>query len=189
MTTGLKTRGERNIMRVLLIEDDELLGDGLRIGLAQPKYAFTVDWIKDGESAQHAILSEQFDCIVLDLGLPRLEGLKILVNARDAGKKVPVLILTARDTIEDRVKGLDLGADDYLTKPVDLDELAARIRALIRRSLGRTDPSIVAAMISCSTQLLMKSMKVINLLSCPGVNLFCCKNYWNILVKCYPGKF
>lgn len=127
-------------MRLLLVEDDELLGDGVKAGLNQ--YGYTVDWLKDGESAHHAVKSELFDLIVLDLGLPKLSGLGLLQNIRSEGVKTPVLILTARETIEDRVKGLDSGADDYLTKPFDLDELCARIRALIRRSTGRADSKI-----------------------------------------------
>ena len=127
-------------MRLILVEDDELLGDGVKTGLTQDGY--TVDWVKDGSSAQHAILSEHFDLIILDLGLPKLSGLDMLQRIRDAGVVTPVLILTARDTIDDRVKGLDSGADDYLTKPFDLGELNARIRALIRRASGRADSSI-----------------------------------------------
>ena len=127
-------------MRLILVEDDELLGDGVKTGLSQVGY--TVDWVKDGASARHAILSEHFDLVILDLGLPRLSGIELLQQIRDEGVAIPVLILTARDSVEDRVKGLDSGADDYLTKPFDLDELNARIRALIRRSSGRADSSI-----------------------------------------------
>jgi two-component system, OmpR family, response regulator QseB len=119
-------------MRILLVEDDELLGDGVRAGLVQP--GDTVEWIKDGLSAQQTLITEKFDIIILDLGLPRLGGLELLRWARSSGIKTPVLILTARETIEDRVKGLDSGADDYLTKPFDLGELCARVRALARRS-------------------------------------------------------
>lgn len=124
-------------MRILLVEDDELLGDGTRQGLTQ--FGYTVDWTRDGESAMHAIKSENFDLIVLDLGLPKLSGLELLQKIRKRGEDIPVLILTARDSIEDRIKGLDSGADDYLTKPFDLDELTARIRALLRRSTGRSE--------------------------------------------------
>lgn len=127
-------------MRLLLVEDDELLGDGVKTGLSQDGY--TVDWLKDGESAEAALKTETFDLIVLDLGLPKLSGLHLLQHIRHQGIATPVLILTARETIEDRVKGLDSGADDYLTKPFDLDELSARIRALIRRSSGRADVTI-----------------------------------------------
>lgn len=127
-------------MRIILVEDDELLGDTVKKGLSQA--GFTVDWVQDGRDAEHAILSEHFDCIVLDLGLPKKSGLEVLQKIRDESVTTPVLILTARDSVEDRVRGLDSGADDYLTKPFDLDEVGARIRALIRRSSGRADASI-----------------------------------------------
>lgn len=119
-------------MRILLVEDDELLGDGARAGLVHEGY--TVDWLKDGLSAEQALETENFDLVILDLGLPRLPGLDLLERIRTKNIAVPVLILTARETIEDRVKGLDSGADDYMTKPFDLDELSARVRALIRRA-------------------------------------------------------
>lgn len=125
-------------MRVLLVEDDELLGDGLRKGLNQAGY--TVDWLKDGVSANQALKTETFDIIVLDLGLPKLTGIQVLQQLRSRGLSTPVLILTARESIEDRIKGLDSGADDYLTKPVDLDELCARLRALHRRFVSRAEP-------------------------------------------------
>ena len=125
-------------MRILLVEDDPQLGDGLTVGLRQA--GFAVDWVKDGNSADHALQAESFDLVVLDLGLPRLSGMQVLTRARSRGQTVPVLILTARDATGDKVSGLDAGADDYLVKPVDLDELAARIRALTRRSAGRAAP-------------------------------------------------
>jgi two-component system OmpR family response regulator/two-component system response regulator QseB len=125
-------------MRILLVEDDPLLGDGLTIGLRQA--GFAVDWVKDGNSADHALQAETFDLVVLDLGLPRLSGMEVLNRARSRGQTMPVLILTARDATGDKVSGLDGGADDYLVKPVDLDELAARVRALTRRSAGRAAP-------------------------------------------------
>ncbi|MDF1796003.1 MAG: response regulator [Coxiellaceae bacterium] len=127
-------------MRVLLVEDDELLGDGICSGLKH--YGHTVDWVKDGKSAQDAITStqESFDIVVLDLGLPKMSGLDVLKNMRERNVPTPVVILTARETIDDRVKGLDAGADDYLTKPFDLDELCARMRALQRRSKSRAKP-------------------------------------------------
>ncbi len=128
-------------MRLLLVEDDELLGDGVRTGLIQNGY--TVDWFKDGLSASQAIRTEVFDIVVLDIGLPKLSGLAVLQQMREQGITIPVLILTARETIEDRVKGLDSGADDYLTKPFDLDELCARLRALQRRFLNRIDTIVV----------------------------------------------
>jgi two-component system response regulator QseB len=127
-------------MRLLLVEDDELLGDGLRIGLKQSGY--TVEWLKDGIAADQALQQEQFDLVVLDLGLPRQSGLEVLKNLRKSGNSVPVLILTARDAVEDRVEGLDCGGDDYLVKPFDLDELCARLRALQRRRSGRVEPQI-----------------------------------------------
>ncbi len=125
-------------MRILLVEDDPQLGDGLTIGLRQA--GFAVDWVKDGNSADRALQSETFDLVVLDLGLPRLSGMEVLSRARSRRQTLPVLILTARDATGDKVSGLDAGADDYLVKPVDLDELAARIRALTRRSVGRAAP-------------------------------------------------
>ncbi|QHD07029.1 response regulator [Pseudomonas sp. R76] len=122
-------------MRLLLIEDDVALGEGIHQALVREGY--TVDWLQDGSSALHALLSETFDVVVLDLGLPRMDGLEVLRRLRDSGASVPVLILTARDATEDRIAGLDAGADDYLIKPFDLAELKARLRALLRRSAGR----------------------------------------------------
>jgi len=131
-------------MRILLVEDDPLLGDGLTAGLRQA--GFAVDWVKDGVASDHALKSATFDLVVLDLGLPRLSGMEVLRRLRerpgDAGGHTPVLVLTARDATGDKVAGLDAGADDYLVKPVDLDELAARVRALTRRAVGRTMPQI-----------------------------------------------
>jgi two-component system response regulator QseB len=121
-------------MRILLVEDDLLLGDGISHGLKQESHI--VDWLKDGVTAEHAILDNQFDAIILDLGLPKRPGLEVLRNVRKKGILTPVIILTARDAIEDRIHGLDLGADDYLAKPFDLKELIARIRAIVRRSSG-----------------------------------------------------
>lgn len=123
-------------MRVLLVEDDALLGNGVQAGLQQVGY--TVDWVRDGVAAELALRNEDFDLAVLDLGLPRQDGLTVLRKLRASGKDTPVLILTARDTVADRVAGLDAGADDYLIKPFDLDELSARLRALSRRRAGRT---------------------------------------------------
>ncbi|MBI5780366.1 MAG: response regulator transcription factor [Rhodocyclales bacterium] len=127
-------------MRLLLIEDDEMLGAALRTGLSQEGYA--VDWVRDGTAALTALRSEPFALAVLDLGLPGLSGLEVLKRARAAGVKTPVLILTAWDAVSDRVAGLDAGADDYLGKPFDLEELAARLRALHRRAQGRSDNAI-----------------------------------------------
>jgi two-component system OmpR family response regulator/two-component system response regulator QseB len=125
-------------MRVLLVEDDGLLGEGLRAGLGQA--GFAVDWVRDGPDALHALETAVFAAVVLDLGLPGLSGLAVLRRLRARGSKVPVLILTARDAVEDRVAGLDTGADDYVVKPVDLAELAARLRALVRRASGEAEP-------------------------------------------------
>ena len=128
-------------MRILLVEDDPQLGDGLTIGLRQA--GFAVDWLKDGNSADQALQSETFDFVVLDLGLPQLSGMEVLTRARHRGQHMPILILTARDATGEKVAGLDAGADDYLVKPIDLDELTARIRALTRRSAGRAEPLLI----------------------------------------------
>jgi two-component system OmpR family response regulator/two-component system response regulator QseB len=125
-------------MRILLVEDDGLLGEGVRSGLAQARFA--VAWAHDGEEAQLALSAEDFDALVLDLGLPGIDGLTLLRWLRTRGLTLPVLILTAQDAVEDRVAGLNAGADDYLTKPFALDELVARIRALLRRSQAHPDP-------------------------------------------------
>ncbi len=128
-------------MRILLVEDDPQLGDGLTVGLRQA--GFAVDWLRDGHTADQALATESFDLVVLDLGLPRLAGMDVLKRARGRGQTVPILILTARDATGDKVTGLDAGADDYLVKPIDLDELTARIRALTRRSAGRAAPLLI----------------------------------------------
>lgn len=133
-------------MRILLIEDDPLLGDGLTVGLRQS--GFAVDWLRDGESADAALQSEHFDLLVLDLGLPKLSGMEVLQRARKRGNTLPILVLTARDATGDKIAGLDAGADDYLVKPIDLDELSARIRALLRRSAGRAAPMLTSGPLS-----------------------------------------
>ncbi len=125
-------------MRILLIEDDELLGDGLQVGLQQA--GWVADWVRDGDAAQKALGSGVFDVVVLDLGLPKRSGIEILRWLRVRGNRVPVLILTATDATSQRVNALDAGADDYVTKPFDLDELCARVRALHRRSMGSASP-------------------------------------------------
>jgi two-component system, OmpR family, response regulator QseB len=125
-------------MRLLLVEDDPLLGDGIRVGLKQA--GFAVDWVTDGHAAKLALETEEYALLVLDLGLPKLSGMELLKWLRARGNRLPVLILTARDTVADRVAGLDAGADDYLIKPFDLDELIARLRALLRRSGGQAEP-------------------------------------------------
>jgi two-component system response regulator QseB len=125
-------------MRILLVEDDEALGEGIRVALKPEGY--TVDWARDGASALHALTHEDFGIAVLDLGLPRMDGLAVLQRLRAAANAIPVLVLTARDSTADRIAGLDAGADDYLIKPFDVDELKARIRALLRRSFSRAQP-------------------------------------------------
>jgi len=133
-------------MRILVVEDDTLLGDAIQAGLKQAGYA--VDWMKDGIAAEQALTTEAYAAVVLDLGLPRLSGLELLRRLRSlpttsnniqSNQDVPVLILTAMDTVDDRIKGLDAGADDYLPKPFDMGELGARLRALIRRASGKSD--------------------------------------------------
>ena len=122
-------------MRILLAEDDPLLGDGLQAGLRQQ--GFQVDWVRDGEAAERELRAQPYAAAVLDLGLPRMDGLDVLASVRRQGVTLPVLVLTARDALPQRVRGLDMGADDYVVKPVDLLELAARLRALVRRSHGQ----------------------------------------------------
>jgi two-component system OmpR family response regulator/two-component system response regulator QseB len=122
-------------MRILLAEDDPLLGDGLRAGLRQ--LGFQVDWVRDGQAAARELRAEPYAAAVLDLGLPLKDGLDVLAEVRHAGVTLPILALTARDAVPDRIRGLDLGADDYVVKPVDLHELAARLRALVRRAHGQ----------------------------------------------------
>ncbi len=129
-------------MRILLAEDDALLGDGLRAGLRQ--LGFLVDWVRDGEAAERELRAEPYAAAVLDLGLPLKDGMEVLANVRRAGLKLPVLILTARDAVPDRIRGLDVGADDYVIKPIDLNELAARLRALVRRAHGQPQETLTA---------------------------------------------
>ncbi len=123
-------------MRLLIVEDDALLGDALSAGLRQLGHA--VDWFTDGAQADMALSGAAFDAVVLDLGLPNGDGMVWLRRWRERGLKLPLLILTARDGVEDRIAGLDAGADDYLVKPLTIDELAARLRALVRRAAGQT---------------------------------------------------
>jgi two-component system response regulator QseB len=127
-------------MRLLLVEDDPMLGDALQRVLQQESFA--VDWVRDGDEAELALNSLSYDLLLLDLKLPGKGGLEILADLRNRKDAVPVIILTARDAVSDRIAGLDSGADDYLVKPFDPDELAARIRALLRRRDGRVDPLI-----------------------------------------------
>lgn len=128
-------------MRLLLAEDDIMLGEALQEALM--KQGFVVDWMKDGHSALHALQSEHFDLAILDLGLPRRDGMEVLTELRKNGSDLPVLILTARDALASRVAGLDAGADDYLLKPFDMAELSARLRALLRRRSGRAQTRLV----------------------------------------------
>jgi DNA-binding response OmpR family regulator len=127
-------------MRILLVEDDPLLGDGVSAGLSQA--GFAVDWATDGDDAEAALASTPYDAVVLDLGLPKTDGITVIKRLRASKNPTPVLILTARDSIRDRVAGLDAGGDDYLVKPFDLAELQARLRALLRRSKGTIDPTL-----------------------------------------------
>ena len=129
-------------MRILLAEDDPLLGDGLRAGLRQ--LGFLVDWVRDGEAAERELRVQSYAAAVLDLGLPLKDGMEVLAALRRDGMALPVLVLTARDALHDRIRGLDLGADDYVIKPVDLHELAARLRALVRRSHGQPQDKLSA---------------------------------------------
>ncbi len=133
-------------MRILLVEDDQLLGDATQAGLVHDGYV--VEWLRDGLQAESALNSQSFDGVVLDLGLPGKDGIEVLSSMRKRGDSTPVLVLTARDSVGDRVKGLDTGGDDYLIKPFDLDELSARLRALIRRSSGRSAPTIEVGTVS-----------------------------------------
>ncbi|HWJ95726.1 MAG TPA: response regulator, partial [Telluria sp.] len=129
-------------MHILLAEDDPLLGDGLKAGLLQ--HGFQVDWVTTGDAAERELRAIDYAAAVLDLGLPHKDGLAVLADLRRAGVATPVLVLTARDAIPDRVRGLDSGADDYLVKPADLDEIAARLRALVRRAHGQPQPVLRA---------------------------------------------
>ncbi|MGH6640259.1 MAG: response regulator [Polaromonas sp.] len=125
-------------MRLLLVEDDAMIGEAVLQVLRDQHYA--VDWVRDGSMADEALRSEQYDLVLLDLGLPRRDGLEVLRALRARRNATPVLVATARDAVSDRIAGLDAGADDYVVKPYDTDELLARIRALIRRSAGRAEP-------------------------------------------------
>lgn len=136
-------------MRILLVEDDALLGDGVCAGLRRDDNS--VDWVKNGETALTAIAQTQYDCVILDIGLPKMSGLDVLQHVRESNNSVPVLILTAQDDISDRVNGLDAGADDYLVKPFEFAELCARLRALTRRTRGKASETIQYKNISINT--------------------------------------
>jgi two-component system response regulator QseB len=127
-------------MRILLVEDDPMIGEGVVSGLAGEGHA--VDWVRDGAAAESAVETTPYALVLLDLGLPKRDGLEVLKSLRARKLDLPVLVMTARDTVRDRVAGLDAGADDYLVKPFDLDELSARVRALLRRASGRAEPLV-----------------------------------------------
>jgi DNA-binding response OmpR family regulator len=129
-------------MRLLLVEDDRMIAEALLKGLG--RHAISVDWVTDGKAALEAVGLAEYGVVLLDLGLPRIDGMQVLESIRKAGKGVPILILTARDDLPSRVKGLDLGADDYVLKPFELDELLARIRAVMRRKAGHAQSLIQA---------------------------------------------
>lgn len=152
-------------MRILLVEDDELLGDGIRAGLTQ--YQYTVDWVKNGLAAWSALQTEYFDLVVLDLGLPKLSGEEVLTKMRSKNISIPVIILTAKDAISNRVKGFDDGADDYITKPFNLEELCARIRAIRRRTTNyqQVSTSMTAGDITLdpATRLVFKNGEMVEL--------------------------
>lgn len=128
-------------MRVLLVEDDGMIARGLQTALRQGNFA--VDWVADGDGADQALRTAKFDLVLLDLGLPKRSGIDVLRGLRRRGDATPVIVLTARDEIQSRVAGLDAGADDYIVKPFDLDEVMARMRSVLRRAAGRGDPVIV----------------------------------------------
>jgi DNA-binding response OmpR family regulator len=128
-------------MRLLLVEDDRMIGESLRNALRQAGYA--VDWVRDGRAADATLATERFDLVLLDLGLPQRDGIEVLRALRARGDAAPVIVLTARDALASRVQGLDAGADDYVVKPFELDELLARMRAVVRRRVGRAEPGLV----------------------------------------------
>lgn len=136
-------------MRLLLIEDDPMIGESVRKGLRQD--GFTIDWVRDGHSGETALDEQVHDLLLLDLGLPAKGGIEVLTSIRRKGNRIPVLILTARDAVSDRVAGLNAGADDYLIKPFDLEELVARIHALLRRQAGRAEAVIEHGALTLNT--------------------------------------
>lgn len=167
-------------MRVLLVEDDVLLGDGLQQGLIQQSYA--VDWLQRGDEAEAAMLAHRYDCVVLDWQLPGLTGVELLQRLRARRDTTPVLLLTARDALTDRIAGLDVGADDYLVKPVALDELGARIRARVRRALGQASP-----VFTCGTLVLDPARRMVTL---HGEPVDLSSREFNVLAKLIsqPGR-
>lgn len=136
-------------MRILLVEDDRMLGEAMQIGLEQDGYA--VDWVRDGDAAGQAALTHAYAAVLLDLGLPGRSGLEVLRNLRARGNIAAVLIVTARDRVGDRIAGLDAGADDYIVKPFDLDELSARVRAVTRRLNGRAKAALSVGAVQIDT--------------------------------------
>jgi two-component system, OmpR family, response regulator len=136
-------------MRLLLVEDDVMLASGIKLGLTGAGYA--VDWVGSGERALEALKADSFDAAIVDLGLPKMDGLELTKLMRSSGYSLPILILTARDALQDRVQGLDYGADDYMVKPFELPELLARLRALLRRSQAATSSSVSFGPITLDT--------------------------------------
>jgi two-component system OmpR family response regulator len=133
-------------MRILLVEDDRMIGEAVSVALRDAAYA--VDWVQDGDTALRVLDNQEHQAVLLDLGLPKRDGLEVLRKLRAGGSRLPVIVVTARDAVEDRIKGLDFGADDYLVKPFDIDELLARLRAIIRRQGGQAAPVLSNGIIS-----------------------------------------
>ncbi|MBU0965668.1 MAG: response regulator transcription factor [Proteobacteria bacterium] len=133
-------------MRILLVEDDYMIGEAVSVALKDAAYA--VDWVKDGETAGSTLEYGEHEVVLLDLGLPKRDGLEVLRRLRRAGNKIPVIVITARDGVEDRIAGLDSGADDYLVKPFDINELLARLRAVVRRQGGQAAPILTNGRVS-----------------------------------------
>ncbi len=133
-------------MRILLVEDDPMIGEAIRVALKDASYA--VDWVKNGQMALDTLDSQQYDLVLLDLGLPGKDGMEVLNSLRADDNRVPLLVITARDGLEDRIRGLDGGADDYVLKPFDMAELLARMRAVLRRKGGMATPVLTNGMVS-----------------------------------------
>jgi two-component system, OmpR family, response regulator len=148
-TINLSKDFELNLMRVLLVEDDMMIGDALQSGLREASYA--VDWLRNGQAALEALSVEQYDIALLDLGLPGLDGLTVLKSLRAKNNQISILIITARDGTEDKVNGLDFGADDYICKPFELSELMARIRAVLRRKNGGSNTILSNGLLTLDT--------------------------------------
>lgn len=133
-------------MRILLVEDDDMIGKAVSVALKDAAYA--VDWVKDGDAAERTLKYSEHQAVLLDLGLPKRDGMDVLRHLRKAGSRIPVIVITARDGVESRINGLDLGADDYLVKPFDINELLARLRAVVRRQGGQAAPLLTNGRIS-----------------------------------------